>query len=582
MINFIKIFRRQEFISFLILISILIILYRCFSLQYIESKNYSSEIEKREIRKEIIKASRGSIVDRNNIILAESILLDTLSVTNADLFLKNDRKDIQELCVILNKNCDDLKKDIQRKRHKKQFHIKRQLSASTVKQINSLRLNGIIYEKEFQRFYPRGEEMAPLIGKTNIDHVGHMCLEKSYDSFLKGVDGERIVRKDKDGKVVENIRLVSPAKDGEKLILTIDSRLQYVAYRELKKKIEQVNAKSGSVVILDTSNGDILAAASYPSYDPNNKNAYTSEGERNRAIIDSIEPGSTIKPFLFAAAVDSGSIKLGETFDTSPGYIKFGKKIYKDFKDYGLLSSKGVIIKSSNVGSIKISQKLNKKTYHDLLEYLGIGEMVNIKFPSEISGKLKHFSEWSESDIRSHALGYALQVTPLQLAKAYSVIANDGLVINPRINLKSFVQKENKQKYKNGFIQTKNVIKQVVEEGTGKNAFIDGYTIGGKTGTAEVFDKKYNKKKHTSLFAGITFTNPKLVIVVVINEPNTKPDQFYGAYVAAPVFKTIASDSLRILNISPNIVLEKKEKVSSKTEKMDVTIFKNPEDKYVF
>ena len=144
--------------------------------------------------------------------------------------------------------------------------------------------------------------------------------------FSKGVDGERIVRKDKDGKVVENIRLISPAKDGEKLILTIDSRLQYVAYRELKKKIEQVNAKSGSVVILDTSNGDILAAASYPSYDPNNKNAYTSEGERNRAIIDSIEPGSTIKPFLFAAAVDSGSIKLGETFDTSPGYIKFGKK----------------------------------------------------------------------------------------------------------------------------------------------------------------------------------------------------------------------------------------------------------------
>ena len=170
----------------------------------------------------------------------------------------------------------------------------------------------------------------------------------------------------------------------------------------------------------------------------------------------------------------------------------------------------------------------------------------------------------------------------MQLAKAYSVIANDGLVINPRINLKSFIQKENKQRYKNGFIQTKNVIKQVVEEGTGKNAFVDGYTIGGKTGTAEVFDKKYNKKKHTSLFAGITFTNPKLVIVVVINEPNTKPDQFYGAYVAAPVFKTVASDSLRILNISPNIVLEKKEKVSSKTEKMDVTIFKNPEDKYVF
>ena len=213
-------------------------------MQYIESKNYSSEIEKREIRKEIIKASRGSIVDRNNIILAESILLDTLSVTNADLFLKNNSKDIQDLCVILNKNCNELKKDIQRKRNKKQFHIKRQLSASTVQKINSLKLNGIIYEKEFQRFYPRGEEMAPLIGKTNIDDIGQSGMEETFNKKLSGANGVKKVMLNRKKEQVKEIESTLPIYP-DSIHLTIDNRIQYAAYKYLKEQVIKVDADSG-------------------------------------------------------------------------------------------------------------------------------------------------------------------------------------------------------------------------------------------------------------------------------------------------------------------------------------------------
>ena len=584
MIKLIKNFRRQDFLSLLIFIGISIILYRCINLQYFETDNWVSSTEAREIKPDKIIANRGVIVDRNNEILAESILLDTLGTTEPKFFLKsNSEKKIRELCNIIEKKYDVLKTSLLTKKNKKFVFIGRQLSEDQVNKINELKLRGVDYQKEFQRFYPWGESIGNLVGKTDKDHIGQSGLEKSYDAHLNGKDGIRKVRIDRYGKIVDNITILSPAEDGKKLTLTIDARLQYVAYRELKSKIKEVNAKSGSVIILDTTNGDILASASYPSYDPNDKNAYSNFKERNRGIIDPIEPASTIKPFLLTAALYSGSITLNQTFDTNPGYLKIGGHKYKDFKNYGLLTSEDVVIKSSNVGSVKISQKFNKKIYHDLLEYIGVGDMVNIKFPSEQSGKLLHFSEWDKKDTRSHAIGYALTMTPLQIAKAYSVIANQGMVINPRINKDSFTMKGESKKYKDSFTKVRKVIKKVVETGTGKKASLKGYTVGGKTGTAEVYNKKYNKNKHNSLFAGIIpISKPKLVIVVVINEPENKPNQFYGSFVSAPVFKRIASDSLRILNISPDNILDNTKRVSNKLENFDITTIKTPEDNYVF
>jgi len=588
MISYFKNLKRSDYILFLVIFVISIIMIRSLDLLYIETQVYKSEIEKREIKSDIIQATRGTIVDRNGSILAESMLTDTLGVKSTKIFFEeNTEETLKKLCIILNKKYSHFVRDLKNKEKKKFIYIGRHLLPSTVKKISELNLKGIGYEKEFLRFYPEGESTGNLIGNTNKEHIGKIGYEASFEKHLKEQNGKKIVRKDRNGKIVDHISLIIAPKDGDELKLTIDKRLQYVAYREIKKQAELVNAKSGSVVILDTTNGDILALASYPSFDPNDKNSYTTEKERNRAIMDSIEPASTIKPFLIAAALHSGKLDLKDMFDTNPGYKKFGRKKYKDTKNNGIVNYEDVLIKSSNIGSILISQEFDKEIYHDLLEYVGFGEKININFPSESGGKLDHHSYWHATDEISHSIGYALKVSPLQLAKAYSIIANEGIVINPRIIKKQSIRKDKKQKYEKSFSKVKYVLEKVVEEGSGKRASVKGYSVGGKTGTAEKYmggkQKKYNKKEHISLFAGIIpIIEPKLVIVVVIDEPKTKPNEFFGGHISAPVFRKVAADSLRILNISPDKKMDYQKQVSTMFENLDNYTLKTPEVPYVF
>ncbi len=572
---------------FFILMTILIIVFRCFSLQYTDTKKYSDLISKFEIKEHVIKTSRGSIVDRNNVVLAESILLDSLIITNTKEFLK-DTEAIKSLCDLLNKDYEELLKEIANRENKSFTYVKkgRYLSEKIVNQIKKLNLEGVEFIKEFQRYYPEGEAISPLIGLTDFHHNGQMGLEKSFNKILSGKDGKKIVMRDRQGKIVKEIKKLKNPVEGKKLFLTIDTRLQYIAYRELKKQINEVNAKSGSIVIMDTTNGDILATASYPSHDPHNRKTYSPEKERNRVIIDSLEPASTIKPFVLAAALHSEKVNLNDSFDTNPGYKVWGNKTYEDIKNFGQLTSEGVVIKSSNIGSIMILEKINKKIFYDLLEHVGIGEKINLNFPSEVEGYLSHHSEWKKSDIRSLAQGYSCKVTPLQLAKAYSAIANNGLVINPRLIKSNNIQIYEDKKYEKEFKQIKSVIKKVVQDGSAKKAAIEGYTVGGKTGTAEVYiggakKNKYSDKDHTALFAGITpLNNPKLVIVVVIDQPQSK--KHYGGYVAAPVFKKVATDSLRILNIKPDNIIKYQKKVSSRDGNENIYTLKNPEVRNVF
>ena len=588
MISYFKNLKRSDYILFLVIFVISIIMIRSLDLLYIETQVYKSEIEKREIKSDIIQATRGTIVDRNGSILADSMLTDTLGVKSTKIFFEeNTEESLKKLCIILNKKYSYFVRDLKNKEKKKFIYIGRHLLPSTVKKISELNLKGVGYEKEFLRFYPEGESTGNLIGNTNKEHIGKIGYEASFEKHLKEQNGKKIVRKDRNGKIVDHISLVIAPKDGDELKLTIDKRLQYVAYREIKKQAELVNAKSGSVVILDTTNGDILALASYPSFDPNDKNSYTTEKERNRAIMDSIEPASTIKPFLIAAALHSGKLDLKDMFDTNPGYKKFGSKKYKDTKNNGIVNYEDVLIKSSNIGSILISQEFDKEIYHDLLEYVGFGEKININFPSESGGKLDHHSYWHATDEISHSIGYALKVSPLQLAKAYSIIANEGIVINPRIIKKQSIRKDKKQKYEKSFSKVKYVLEKVVDEGSGKRASVKGYSVGGKTGTAEKYmggkQKKYNKKEHTSLFAGIIpIIEPKLVIVVVIDEPKTKPNEFFGGHISAPVFRKVAADSLRILNISPDRKMDYQKQVSTMFENLDNYTLKTPEVPYVF
>ena len=558
MINYFKNKKRIDYIVFFIIIGVIIILMRSFQLQYTDNEKYSNKIEGIEIKHHIIRTTRGSILDRNNIILAESILMDTVILSDTKEFFSNISK-VKKFCSILNINYEDLVYKLKNRENKKFSYITkgRYISPKTREEIKKLNLKSIYFIKEFKRYYPEGEIFSPLIGMTDIDHIGKMGLEKSFNKELQGKDGKKLVLVDNKGNIVEEIRQVSLPDEGKQLKLTIDARLQYIAYRELKEKVDSINAKSGSVVILDSTTGEILASASYPSYDLNNRKTYAPGKERNRVIIDSIEPASTAKPFLIAAALYSKKIDLDDIINTSPGYLMYGSKKYQDKNDNGKLTPEGILALSSNIGSIKISEKFDKKIYYDFLSYVGAGKMINLNFPSESKGQLNDYNTWRSSDVRSHALGYAFKMTPLQLAKAYSVIANQGLVINPYIIKNKITEKYINQKYKDSFLKIRNMLRSVVETGTAKKAQITGYTVGGKTGTAKVYiggssKFKYSDQEHASLFAGIVpVTKPKLVIVVVINNEPKKTMQ-YGGEVAAPVFQRVGVDALRILNVTPD------------------------------
>ena len=590
MINFIKKIRRIDIIEIFVVLVIFIILLRSFNLQYTEYDRYSGFKERIEIKHYPIKTSRGSIVDRNNNVLAESIQMNSLIVNDTSSFLKdNDAiEKAKKLCVILDMNFKVLLKTLKNRDHTQYTRIKkgRYLSSETIEKILALDIDGIHFEEDFQRYYPEGEVTASLIGMLKEDKsvmFGQMGLEKSFNEMLKEEHGEKIVMIDKDRKIVNQLRVVNAPKEGKKLTLTIDTRLQYVAYRELKKQAIKVNAKSGSVVILDTTNGDILAVANYPSYNPNERITYTPARARNRAIIDSLEPASTIKPFLLSAALHSKKVKLKHKYNTEPGRRKIDGKVYTDTKNNGILTAQEIIVKSSNIGSVMMLKKFDNKIYYDLLEYVGIGEKIEINFPSETEGQLEHYTDWEKLDQNSHAIGYAFKASPLQLAKAYSVIANEGFVINPRIEKDKITYKNKQPKYKNSFSKVKNIVLQkVIEDGTGKKAKIDGYTVGGKTGTGRLHIKKegYDSKNHISWFAGIVpLSLPKLVIVVVIDQPQTKTHG--GSDIAAPVFNKIATDSLRILNVSPDNISDYQKNVLNNIENKNNYTLKTLEVPYV-
>ncbi len=579
--NSTKIFHRKDLITVFVVLSVITILFRCFTLQYTESEKYANLIEGAEIKKRSILTSRGSIVDRNNNILAQSLQMDSLIINDTRKFYEN-KDDIIKMCNFLDMTYKSLIKKTNGKENKKYIRIKRHLSPEVVDEIKKLNLSGVYFQKEMQRFYPEGEVLAPLIGRTNYDHEGQMGLELSFDKHLSEENGLKIVKQDGKGEIVKEIRLVRQPKEGKKLVLTIDKRLQYVAYRELKNQVINVNAKAGSVVVLDSTNGDILAIANYPSYDPHLPGSYSDEKSKNRAIIESIEPASTIKPFVLAAGLHSEKISLlNSKYDTSSG-LRVGNYSITDWKNLGdNLTAEDVVVFSSNIGSVKIAQSFNKKIYYNLLKYVGVGEKIDINFPAEQDGQLNHYSDWGKTELANHAYGYALKTTPLQLAKAYAVIANEGQVINPEIIKDQNFNEDKTKKYEDSFKKVKSVLKKVVTKGGGSKASVEGYSVGGKTGTAKAYvDGKYTKE-HISIFSGMTpVEKTKLIIVVVINEPRTK--EYYGSDVAAPVFKKIATDSLRILNISPDNTLDFQKKVSIEIENSKKYTFKNPEVRDVF
>ena len=501
----------------------------------------------RQIRDINIAAYRGTINDRNNKPLAISIPVDTISI-NPKNFNEDDIK-LEQLSVLLGKDHEELKKSIKNSKNKSFLYIERKVPTNISDQIKLLNIAKLDFNREYKRSYPAGEIISQLLGLTNIDEEGKEGVELQYDASLRGVPGVKRILKDKHNRHIENIKIIKSPKSGTDLTLSIDLRLQHIAHRALERAIIENKAYSGSVILVDVPRGEILAIANYPSYDNNETFSLNPYSMRNRAIIDMYEPGSSIKPFILARAIDSGLYDLASLIDTSP--VKIGSRTIRDTRELGEVDIATVLMKSSNAGMSRIGLSLDSDALWEMMSDFGFGSYVTDGFPGESRGRLHHHTEWGEIGKATMSYGYGITVTPIQLAQAYSVIANNGLYTP--LSLRKGLFNESKRVINEDTAKTLlSMLEKVVEDGTSKKAAVNGYRVGGKSGTAWKTSGAggYSTDRYRSIFAGIApIDDPRLVAVVFIEEPTG--EFYYGGDVAAPVFSEIISQSLQLLSIPP-------------------------------
>lgn len=512
----------------------------------------------RQIRDINIAAYRGTINDRNNKPLAISIPVDTISI-NPKKFNEDDIK-MKQLSVLLGRDHEELIKLIKNSKSKSFLYIERKVSTNISDQIKLLNIANLDFKREYKRSYPAGEIISQLLGLTNIDEEGKEGVELQYDASLRGIPGVKRILKDKHNRHIENIKIIKSPKSGTDLTLGIDLRLQHIAHRALERAIIENKAYSGSVILVDAPRGEILAIANYPSYDNNETFSLNPDSMRNRAIIDMYEPGSSIKPFILARAIDSGLYDLASLVDTSP--VKIGSRTIRDTRELGEVDLATVLMRSSNAGMSRIGLSLESDTLWEMMSDFGFGSYVTDGFPGESRGRLHHHTEWGEIGKATMSYGYGITVTPIQLAQAYSVIANNGLYTP--LSLRKGLFNESKRVINEDTAKTLlSMLEKVVEDGTSKKAAVNGYRVGGKSGTAWKTSGAggYSTDRYRSIFAGIApIDDPRLVAVVFIEEPTG--EFYYGGDVAAPVFSEIISQSLQLLSIPPQGFITKPDLVA--------------------
>ncbi len=502
----------------------------------------------RTIRMERINAHRGMIRDSRGKALAVSSPVITLWANPQEL--PESSEQIELLASLVGAEPAAVSARIERARDKTFVYLWRHLKPSVARRILALDIPGIYGEREYHRYYPAGEVAAHVVGFTNVDDHGQEGVELSYENWLAGVPGKKKVLKNLYGEIVRDIVPVSEAVAGKNLDLSIDLRLQYLAYRELKSAITHYEAVSGSLVVLDVETGKVLAMVNRPSYNPNNRIALDLDAVRNRAVTDVFEPGSTMKPFTVAVALESGRYRPESVIDTNPGFIRVGSKTIRDPGNRGELDLGGIIAISSQVGISKLALTLDEYDVWEMFRDVGFGEVTGIGFPGESSGYLPNHRRWKDIERVTFAYGYGLNVTPLQLASAYLTIASGG--IRREVSLLGMGEASERRIYSEKVAeQLRIMLSRVVTEGTGSRAAIESYSVAGKTGTVRKIGKDgYQDTQHIAFFAGMTPADkPRFVGVVLINEPGTT--SYGGGSIAAPVFSRVMSGALRILNIPP-------------------------------
>lgn len=550
--------QRLVFIALMLGFVAIMLVWRAIDLHVVSQAFLKNQGDARYLREVSVPADRGMILDRNGEPLA--ISTPVVSVWANPKELIKVRHEWVRLCVELNLDINELQQQLADYADKEFVYLKRHVIPEIAQRVTDLNIPGVFLTREYRRYYPAGEVTAHVVGFTNIDDVGQEGVELALDAQLRGTPGSKRVIKDRLGRVVEEVEQVSLPRHGEDVVLTIDRRIQYLAYRELKAAVARHRADAGSVVILDAMSGEILAMANQPSYNPNSRNNLHLEGLRNRAITDVFEPGSTVKPFTVAAALESGKYRPGTIVDTSPGYYRVGRKVIRDFKNYGAIDVGTVIQKSSNVGATKLALSIDPKVMWKTFSGAGFGETTGVSFPGESTGLLSDHYSWRDIERAALSFGYGLSVTPLQLARAYTIFADDGSLKLVSLLRNAHLAKDYSRYYRSEPVLQPSTIKQVrgmmqkvtATGGTGMNAQVQGYKIAGKTGTVKKSAAGgYLDDSYISVFVGMApATNPRLIMVVMVDEP--RGEEYYGGAVAAPVFSNVMTGALRLLDVPPD------------------------------
>lgn len=500
-----------------------------------------------------VPAYRGQIKDRNGEPLAISTPVQSIWVNPRQL--KDAEQDkIGQMASILSVPEKDLRNQLKKDKTagKRFVYLKRQINPDLAEKVKALEITGVYFEQAFKRYYPAGAVSGHLLGFTNIDDVGQEGLEHGYEHVLRGQPGKKRVIKDGKGHIIKDVEDIKQAEPGRDLVLTIDERIQYLAYRELQNAVAQHKAHSASLVVLDAKNGDVLATVSQPAFNPNNRKELSSNRYRNRAMVDSFEPGSTVKPFVVAAALDGGYVDPNVMIETH-GVYHIGRNVVKDVHSYGTLDLTHVLQKSSNIAVTKIAMSMPPEYFWGVYSKLGFGNSAGVGFPGEASGSLLDYQGWHEFDQAILSFGYGVSTSILQLARAYTALADDGIVHSVTL-LKRDEDPDAVRIFKPETARkVRDMLEQVItKEGTAYQARVEGYRVAGKTGTVKKATAGgYSDDKYLSVFVGLApASNPRFVIAIVVDEPTT--GQYYGGLVAAPAFSKVMAGALRVYGIAPD------------------------------
>ena len=542
---------RSKFIVASIALGFLALAGRAAWVQVFANEFFQKQGQVRFARTLELPANRGRVLDRNGLLLATSVIAPSIWAIPEDV--EREPAKLAQLARLLEMPLADLEKKLEDE-DKTFVWLKRQLDEPVAKQVAALNIKGIYQRKEYKRQYPEGEAAAHVIGFTNVEDQGQEGIELAFNKDLAGRPGSRRVIKDRMGRVVEDVGEQVRPLDGRDLQLSLDSKVQFFAYQKLRDAVIEHKAKAGSVVVLDVATGEVLALANYPSYTPDKRQNLSGAQLRNRALTDTFEPGSTMKPFVISLALQSGLVRPETVIQTAPGRLMIGGSTISDAHPHGALTVNQVIQKSSNVGTVKMAMQMQPREMWEMFSQVGLGQKPHLPFPGAVSGRLRAYKTWRPIEQATMSYGYGLSVSLFQLARAYTVFAREGELL-PVTLLKSGDSPGGVRVMDSGTAQAVRHMLHLatISGGTAPKAQTMGYSVGGKTGTAHKQEGKgYAAKKYRGFFVGLApIENPRIVVAVMIDEPSG--GKYFGGDVAAPVFSATVQQTLRMLGVQPDM-----------------------------